>query len=224
MDRITLLASLTKDANSIVDVGCDHGYVAIKALEEYGVKHAYLLDINEQPLENARKNVINKHLEDRTTFLLSDGLVSFSGEMDTLVIAGMGGVLISSILDKSLEKAKQFKKIILAPNNEVDKLRTYLISHHFIFDDEDLIKDGKKCYEIITCHFDDKVKGQYSLLDMKFGPILRKKESKLFDEQIAKRQAMLNECLKKANDEVGKSKIKVELAFIAMLRGTRNGK
>ncbi len=224
MDRITLLASLTKDANSLVDVGCDHGYVAIKALEEYGVRHAYLLDVNEAPLENARRNVINKNLLTQTTFILSNGLKEFDEEKDTLVIAGMGGILISTILNDSLEKVKKFKRIILAPNNEVDKLRAFLIRNHLVFDDEHLIKDGKKCYEIIVCHYDDKIKTSYSLLDMKFGPILRKKNLPLFAEIIEKKKTLLNECLKKANDEDGKAKIKVELAMIQLLKGAKNGK
>ena len=54
MDRIELIASLAKDANSLVDCGCDHGYTAIKALKSYNVSHCYLLDINEGPLNNAR--------------------------------------------------------------------------------------------------------------------------------------------------------------------------
>ena len=144
MSRIELLASLNKDANSLVDVGCDHGYVAIKAIKEYNAKHAYLLDVNQLPLESAKKNVSHEGLLDKTDFLLSDGLIKYEGPTDNLVIAGMGGMLITKILSDSLSKAKCFKKVILEANNEVDKLRGFLINNHFVFDDEFIIKDGKK--------------------------------------------------------------------------------
>lgn len=224
MDRITLLASLAKDANSLVDVGCDHGYVAIKAIKDFNVKNACLIDINQAPLDNAKKNVVDNKLDDKTCFILSDGLKDYTGECDTLVIAGMGGILISNILKDSIVKAKSFKRVILGANSEVDKLRSFLISNRFVFDNEEIIKDGKKIYEIIVCHFDDSIRGMYSLLDMKFGPILRKKNSALFQEVVNKKEALLNECLSKATDSDGKSKLKVELAFISLLRGNKNGK
>lgn len=224
MDRITLLASLAKDANSLVDVGCDHGYVAIKALNEYNVKKAYLLDVNEAPLNNAKKNVTDKNLDSRCTFILSDGLKSYDSETETLIIAGMGGMLISKIIQDSFDKVKKFSHIILEANNEVDKLRGFLINSGFKFTNEHLILDGKRHYEIIegTYIYDEKPK--YTLLDMKYGPFIRKENSLLFQEIIAKRKKLLNDALSKATDEVSKSKIRVELAFILMLEGEMNAK
>ena len=224
MSRIELLASLNKDANSLVDVGCDHGYVAIKAIKEYNAKYAYLLDVNQLPLESAKKNVSHEGLLDQTDFLLSDGLIKYEGPTDNLVIAGMGGMLITKILSDSLFKAKCFKKVILEANNEVDKLRGFLINNHFVFDDEFIIKDGKRVYEIIVCHYDDSNNAKYSKLDMKFGPILRRKHPELFMEVISRKKKLLEDCLMKVNDEVGKSKIKIELSLIQLLLGEINGK
>lgn len=219
MDRIELLASLTKDANSLVDCGCDHGYTAIRALKSYNVGHCYLLDINEGPLNNARSNVSKENLLDKCDFILSDGLKNFNHDADVLVIAGMGGLLISDIILNDYEKALKFKKIIIDAHSEIEKLRANLISKYFIFDNEYLIQDGKHNYVIIEGHFDTSKRMKYDLLDMKFGPILRRKQSDLFKEIISTKKAHYTECLKKATDEVSKSKLRIELAYIQMLEG-----
>lgn len=219
IDRIEFLASLTQGSNSLVDCGCDHGYVAIKAIEKYNVKHCYLLDINEGPLSNAKKNCTQKGLLDSCEFILSDGLSKFDNNADTLLIAGMGGLLIKSILNNDIDKVKKFKKIILSAHSELDKLRSFLISKFFVFDNEYLINDGKHNYEIIVCHYDDAKTVKYDLLDMKFGPILRREQSPLFKEIILNKKKLLNDYLKKANDDESKARLRIELAYIAMLEG-----
>lgn len=224
MDRITLLASLAKDASFLVDVGCDHGYVAIKALKEYNVGYACLTDINSQPLEQAKKNVLANNLTDRVSFLLSNGLEAFDGNMDTVIIAGMGGFTIKDIMKNSLDKFKHFKKIILSPQSEQEGLRKFLIDNRFSFDYETMIKDDRKYYEVIVCHYDHNSTKKYSLLDYKYGPILKDSNDEAFIEYITRRESMLKDYLTKASDEVSKSKLKVELACLLMLRGYRNGK
>lgn len=225
MDRIELLASLAKDANSLVDCGCDHGYTSIKALKSYNVNHCYLLDINDGPLNNAKANVSKENLLDKCDFILSDGLKEFNDDADVLIVAGMGGLLISKILLDDYEKAKKFKKIIIDAHSEIDKLRANLISKYFVFDNEILIQDGKHNYVIIEGHFDPQKRMKYNLLDMKFGPVLRRNQTPLFKEIITKKKEHFKECLKKATDEVSKSKLRIELAYIQMLEGdSDNGK
>lgn len=224
MNRLELLASLTKDANSLVDCGCDHGYTAIKALKSYNVGFCYLVDINLGPLNNAKENIQKENLTDKCKFILSDGLKNFNDTADVLVLAGMGGLLISNIITSSLEKCKKFKKIIIDAHSEIDKLRGTLINNHFVFDNEHLIKDGKHNYVIIEAHFDENSKIKYDLLDMKFGPILRKTRTELFNEVIKSKKEHFTSCLKKATDDVSKSKLTIELAYIKMLEGELNGK
>ena len=68
MTRIELLSSFTKGFDTICDIGCDHGYVIIDALNKYGIKHAIAADINEGPLNQAKKNA--KGLENKIDFIL----------------------------------------------------------------------------------------------------------------------------------------------------------
>ena len=89
MNRIETLASLTKGSKIICDVGCDHGYVVIEALKNYGVEKAIAADINESPLNQAKLNA--KGLYDKIEFILSDGFKNINYDFDTAIIAGKVG-------------------------------------------------------------------------------------------------------------------------------------
>ena len=63
MNRIDLIASLAKNSNCVLDVGCDHAYVLIKALLDYNCKRGIASDINMGPLNTALQNIKQKDLE-----------------------------------------------------------------------------------------------------------------------------------------------------------------
>ena len=97
MNRISEIAKLCSGTNRLLDVGCDHGYVIIDAILKYNVKYAIGTDINPQPLENARLNIIKNNLLDKTSLILTDGIKDVNLDFDTVVIAGMGALLIKKI-------------------------------------------------------------------------------------------------------------------------------
>ena len=54
--RLEAVASFVPDEVRMADIGCDHAYLPIALLERKRVTHAIGCDINEGPLEAARKN------------------------------------------------------------------------------------------------------------------------------------------------------------------------
>ena len=76
-----------------------------------------------------------------------NGIENIPSFIDTIVISGMGGILITDILKK--EKLKNVKTIILAPNNEFTKVRRHLRKINFYIEKEQLIIDDKKTYLIL---------------------------------------------------------------------------
>ncbi len=72
------------------------------------------------------------------------------GEIDTAIIAGMGGILISQILEASMDVAMELDMLILQPMQAQDELREWLLEHSFSIIDEKLVKEGRKYYEIIV--------------------------------------------------------------------------
>ena len=175
-NRIAFLASLAKDSNTLLDVGCDHGLTTIKALKYFNVKNAIASDINPGPLKMARYNIIKEGLENRCKIILSDGLKNISDDFDTLIISGMGGLLINKILLESFDKIKN-KKLIIQPNCEREDVRKFLTSHGFKIDDEYAFYDKDIYYEIIIFISGNE---NYNDDELLYGPFLIKEKNEAF--------------------------------------------
>lgn len=197
MKRIELLASLSKGSNILCDVGCDHAYVLIEALNKYNVKSGIACDINEGPLEMAKKNILLNNLEDKIKLILSNGFSNVDCDFDTAIIAGMGGSLICDILNNSINKL-QNKKLILQANNDRYKLRLFLVNNNFkIVDERCLIEQGKY-YEIIVCESGNMILSDY---DLKYGPILRRNRNEAFLSHYKNIYSQLVEVLPKITNQ-----------------------
>ncbi|MCC8160453.1 MAG: class I SAM-dependent methyltransferase [Oscillospiraceae bacterium] len=137
----------------IADIGTDHAYIPIYLIENNIAEHIIAGDIRRGPVEIARANVHNHNLSDRIEVRLGSGLSVFDkGEADTVIIAGMGGVLISEIIDEDIEKTKNCR-LVLQPMNAQNELRKYLIGNNFMITDEDIAVEGFKVYNIITAQY-----------------------------------------------------------------------
>ena len=137
--------------NSIVgDIGCDHGYIPIYLIKNNISKKLIAIDISQNSIEKTVENVKNNNLEGDIEIRLGDGLDKILPfEIDTVIIAGMGGLLIKDILDKDKVKTNTITNFILQPNIASKELREYLYENNFEIIDEGLAKEGDKFYEII---------------------------------------------------------------------------
>lgn len=142
--RLESITSFIEHTDKIVDVGCDHGYLSIELYEKKLCKSVIATDINENALENAKKNIREKNLPIRT--VLTDGLKNVSiKDYDTVVISGMGTSTILHILNNK-EKIKDVKKIILQSNNNRVQLREEMNKLGFYLKDENIVYENKKYY------------------------------------------------------------------------------
>ena len=92
------------DCNDLLaDVGCDHGYLAIEALKK-GVPFVQLIDNKEGPLNVAVSNLRKYDYDSKTKFTLSSGLLDLDQKVTCVAILGMGGELISQILEDGKSK------------------------------------------------------------------------------------------------------------------------
>jgi tRNA (adenine22-N1)-methyltransferase len=196
-NRITFLASLAKDSNTLLDVGCDHGLTTIKALKYFNVKNAIASDINPGPLKMAKYNIIKEGLIDRCKIILSDGLKNINDDFDTLIISGMGGLLINKILIESFDKIKN-KKLIIQPNNEREDVRSYLTQNGFFIENEYAFYDKDIYYEIIIFNPGNKTYNEDELL---YGPCLMKEKNEAFKKYYRIKRDNLVSSLSKMKDE-----------------------
>lgn len=154
-DRLQMIADLIEEGQTVADVGTDHGFLPIFLWESKKSPKVILADISKGSLQKAIDNVHMQNYNEETIkesfdFRLGNGIqILENGEVDAIVIAGMGGILMTEILGENLEKTKSMKKIILQPRNGQGKLRWWLINNGFILKEEKIVREGKFICEII---------------------------------------------------------------------------
>ena len=157
--RLLAIAALIKDGKGLVDVGTDHGYLpAYLALNGY---HGALFasDIREGPLAAAKRTAAEAGLSERIRFLLCDGLrLCPPDEVDTIVIAGMGGDMIVRILDEAEWCMDARCQLILQPMTKAEVLRYWLVNNGFAIRSETLTEDGGIVYQITEAVFGGETK------------------------------------------------------------------
>lgn len=149
-NRLQAIADLVTKSSAVADIGTDHGYIPIYLIKNNIAEKVIAADISDGSLNKARELVSKYDLKDCIECRLGNGLDVLSpGEADTIIIAGMGGKLISQILKDQIQIAKSAESLILQPMNGQGELRKWLILNGFEIIDEDLVKEGNKFYEII---------------------------------------------------------------------------
>lgn len=168
-DRLQMIADLIEKGQTVADIGTDHGFLPMFLWESKKSPKVILADISKGSLQKAIDNVYMQDYNEETIkkyfdFRLGNGIqVLENGEVDTVVIAGMGGILMTEILGDNIEKTKSIKKFILQPRNGQGKLRWWLLNNGFTILDEKLVREGKFICEIIFVEVDsDKNKGNPS--------------------------------------------------------------
>lgn len=171
-----LVELLPTETTYVADIGADHGFVSKEILEKNQDIKVFASDNKLGPY-NRLKKTLSSYQNVITS--LSDGLNDLPREVDTVLISGMGGKTISSILLKDEDKLKNVKHLVLSPHNDLYSLRKLVNSLGFKIINEAFIKDADKYYSIIVYQ-----KGYETLnqLELKYGPIILKEKSDVFLE------------------------------------------
>ena len=145
--HLEIISAFIESEDKVLDVGCDHGLLGIYLVLEKNVQRMVSSDVNLNPLEKARENLFKYHVEDKIELRLESGLDAMDKDLDTIVIAGMGGITISNIL-QDIKKYPNVKKIILSPNSDFALTRKTLNKLGFMINKEEIIFEKGKYYLI----------------------------------------------------------------------------
>ena len=188
--RLELVASFVPQGAILLDVGSDHAYLPIDLVERRRINSAIAGEVVEGPYQSAVKNVEAHGLREKIQVRLANGLTAFEEEdqVSVITIAGMGGRLISTILEEGLDKLANVERLILQPNNREDDLRIWLQDHGFQIISESILEEAGKFYEILVVEA-----GQMKLSasDIRFGPFLSKEVSPVFVQKWQKEAVKL---------------------------------
>ena len=152
--RLLSCAEYVRAGAVFADIGTDHGYLPIFLLRSGRITKAYLSDVNEGPLASAVENAKDSGLSDKCEFILTDGAAALSGKGITdYAICGMGGVLISEIIDAAPHLKDKDVRLILQPMTRQAHLRRYLNGNGFSITDERYSTADGKHYVTVVAEF-----------------------------------------------------------------------
>lgn len=144
MDRLEAVFDIVPNAESIADIGTDHGYLAVELIVRGKAKHVIAGDVHKGPLESAKSYVASRGLSDVIDCRLGDGLqVTQKGELNGAICCGMGGFLMRDIVEEGPEPLEFY---VLQPQNGQAELRQYMVEKGYRIVKEIVMKDMGKMY------------------------------------------------------------------------------
>ena len=160
--RLFTIASLVRKDSVVADIGADHGMLSIYLIEEKIAKKVFAVENKMGPFSNLENNTRNYP---EISVSLSDGISLIPDDIDTVVIAGMGGLLISEIFLSHKEKLQYVNNIIVDAHRDLEVVRLTLQELGFEIVKETLVKEGV-FYNVISAQ-----KGHHKLspIELEFG-------------------------------------------------------
>ena len=148
--RLKLLADMVPKGCRLADVGTDHGYVPVYLRQKGKIVCAIASDIVEGPLQHARETAAEYGVEG-IDFRLCSGLEGVAPhEVDTVLIAGMGGETIQSILTAAPWTREGAHLLLLQPMTKVEYLRKWIADNEYTFTEERLVFDKEHLYPVFA--------------------------------------------------------------------------
>jgi len=223
--RIEKLVELFPGARSVADIGCDHGYTSILLAKAGKAEKIIACDIGQAPLESAKKNILREGLTDRIECRLGDGLEPIkSFEAESVLISGMGGPLITEILDKRIE---EFSFAVLSPQSDFANFRRFLFDRMDILKEE-YLEEGGKFYRLFLVgkkrdlhkvkkepgEIEEEKRFRKSAVEWEYGWIPLQKKDPVLKRMLEKEERLYREVFeKKQVDEVREKLSLVEKAL-----------
>ena len=149
-NRLMTAAALVTQGYTLADVGTDHGYIPIYLLQQKKIPAAIAMDINEGPLERAKEHIALYGLQAYIQTRLSDGVAALKpGEVEAVLIAGMGGGLVMHILKNGEKVIISRQYVALLKEN----VREFLREEGYAILAEDMVLEDGKFYPMMKVQY-----------------------------------------------------------------------
>ena len=193
--RLQAIRRLIPDGRGMIDVGTDHGYLPVQLYKDGYPGRIYASDIRPGPLSAAKERAGREGAGERIAFFLCDGLDACPPEqIDTIVVAGMGGDTICGILDRAEWCMSPEYLLILQPMTKAEVLRYWLVNNGFVIEAETLVQDGDGIYQILSARFENR-NTPLSDAELYLGAVELQRTSPLFPKFLALQRQRLETSL-----------------------------
>lgn len=184
--RMQALANTVPSGRPMADIGTDHGRLPLYLVEQGIVPFAIASDRIKMPIAALKSQVRALGWEDKISVRLGDGLTVLApGEVETIVLSGMGGMTMIEILERCPQVVQTASRLVLQPQRSIPVVRQWLASHHWRIADEALVLDEGRYYEVLCAD-----QGEMALTEkeMNFGPVLLQKKPDFFHGYLIARR------------------------------------
>jgi len=162
--RLSAVADLVKPGEVVADIGSDHALLPIYLIQNQIAERVIIGELDDGPYRRAEKAVKASSAWNKIELRQGNGLQILDyGEVQRIILAGMGGDTIVEILADNWEKAASFRAYIFQPMSKGAVLRQHLASQGWLVEEERLEEDKGRIFLLLTCRPDDR---PYHLNDM----------------------------------------------------------
>ena len=190
--RLEMVSSLVPKGVYSADIGADHGYLIIELLNRKLINKGYACENKLGPFNRLKNNVEKMNLSMLIECELSDGIRTLPRDINAVIIAGMGGDTVCSILKDSLKKLENIDYFIISSHSKMDDVRCLLTNLNYYIVNEKACFDMNQYYEVTLFEKGNK---SYSSNELKYGPILLKNKDvnllKKLEEKIVFNQNLM---------------------------------
>ena len=195
-NRLLKLAEYVVTGSFVADIGSDHCLLPIFLCQEGMVRGAFAVDNKKGPYGRMVEAIKEAGLEDKISHSLSDGIEKLDSRCDTVVLAGMGGRLISEILTSHKERLENVRYILVDAHTDLEFVYEALASLGFEIEMSTFLIDKGKPYDIMRWRKAE-TKPSYTALEKKYGYFNVRHPNEAWKEYYA-RQIEVSENIKKA--------------------------
>ncbi|MCC9599343.1 class I SAM-dependent methyltransferase [Stieleria sp. JC731] len=170
LDRRLAAVAMQIPFGAHADIGSDHAYLLRWLLRHNKIRCGIAIEKTESPFANSLRTLKGLKADVR----LADGFAGLSqGEADSVSLCGMGGRLISNILEAFPDRVPA--TVIAAPNDHPDQVRRWAIRMGYGLVDESFVLDR---HPYMIMRFERGMLGslecdnQDDAIALQFGPLL----------------------------------------------------
>lgn len=180
--RLKTVASYVPNNKKLADIGSDHAYLPLYLVKRGVIEEAIAGEVVQGPFDAAVRNVRLHGKENQITVRLANGLQAIEEDdnVQVVTIAGMGGRLITTILEEGHERLQTVERLILQPNIHSEPIRQWAVENGWYIVEEAILEEDDHIYEILVL---ERGEVTYSPLELLVGPKLLVEKSEVFQKK-----------------------------------------
>ena len=150
--RLAAAFAYVRPGHAAADIGCDHGKLSAALAGSGRCPLVLACDLRPDPLEKARRRCAV--YGDKVQCRLGSGLsVVAPGEVDDIIIAGMGAETITEILDAAPWVFDARYNLVLVPATKHSILRRWLARRGFDLVEETICQAAGRWYSVMNARY-----------------------------------------------------------------------